>query len=171
MDYRDKIFLLNKMLQYGLDTYESVLELSEESTGEKYTTIIEMLESKHNSFLLSKSYNRKNSAVNGTHGTVSNSIFDGINVYDNKENKINISSYKNIITTDNNVDILFLPYLNKNIYAGFLLERDSNILKKYKALYSALYTSLVMKFFNDYEMITEEYRRLNKEMCLIIRKK
>jgi len=57
------------------------------------------------------------------------------------------------------------------MYIGCLFDTNDKLADEYRGIYDILYFAILMKVSNDYEMIKDEYKKLNKEMRLIYRKK
>jgi len=56
-EFKNKMFIFNKMIECGLDFNQNILEISADATGEKYTSLLEMFSSNsHNNYLFSKKY-------------------------------------------------------------------------------------------------------------------
>ena len=171
IDFNNKKIIFNKMIEYGLDTNKKILEISNKSHSE-ICSFVELLDNKSNGYLICKNFDKKmanKSGIKGTEGEFHAFLHD---VYATNQNgtRIDLSNYDIILGYGNVHDLIMLPYLNKDIYAGYITNKDSKYIQEQRNLYSSLYSILRIKYYNTYNMIVEDYNNGKDELRLIYKK-
>ena len=171
---RDSMLIANKMMEYGLESDKSILEITECTSPSNSLSSIFSKRFAKKMFLLSRDFDKMDafrSRIKGAEGRLYSPFGDvGIKI-GKVVNNPNINEFDAVVVNGFSNDLTLLPGLKQDVFAGYVMDTNDKDLCELKHLYNIVYDFLNFKNRNGYVLIEEQYKRSNRELLLIAKKR
>ncbi len=173
-NYRYSLLVANQLLNKGLSNNPKrrILEISEKSTGRDSLTYIfkGMFDE---TFLLSREFDKKEAEKFGIKGAKGRlySPFGDISIKTEKGYpNIDIDTFDTVVVQGFSNDLLLLPGLSQEIFAGYKAKDNEKSSDELRYVYKLLYQILYLKRKDGYVYSNNESFKNRCETCLIYKK-